>query len=187
VWNLYEKIDKDVIEENFRFENYEKVCKQIVSNYDNLNESHKKFCMKLVRNLGCYNYRNDGYNLNKEDCVILYYWIYNLVKQHDIKDSLITPIFYDNYSKLCTYKRKVNCFYYDYYDHFEEPVNMIFLDIFQHNIHIIKKALENPKDQINDNLQKYICKCIHIYNEMHDKYCLSNYDNDQKRKTHVAC
>ncbi|GAB69975.1 hypothetical protein PCYB_007240, partial [Plasmodium cynomolgi strain B] len=142
--------------------------------------------MKLVRNLGCYNYEYERYNPSKEDCIVLYYWIYSSLKKLGIEADIITPVFYDNYSKLCTYNRKVNCFYYDYYDNFLDPLNMIFLDIFQHNIDIIKKALDDSDDKFNDKLQKYICECIYIYKLLHNKYCANNnyyYNNDYlKRK-----
>ncbi|GAB69652.1 hypothetical protein PCYB_004010 [Plasmodium cynomolgi strain B] len=161
--------------------NYENVCKQKVDDYDRLENSQKQFCMKLVRNLACYNYEDGYYNLNNEECMILYYWIYSSVKQHNINNNLITPIFYDNYSRFCTYERKANCFYNLYYDYFEDPVGMIFLDIFQQNINTVINMLGNTDVRINANLQKYICECINIYNEMNKTYCLSDVYNDEKR------
>ncbi|GAB69998.1 hypothetical protein PCYB_007470, partial [Plasmodium cynomolgi strain B] len=180
VWNLYKKFDKTLENNNVHSGNYEEICKKSIKNYDELDENKKIFCRKLVRNLGCYNYENENYNPSKEDCTVLYYWIYKSVNQYSINDNLITPIFYDNYSKLCTYQRKANCFYYHYYDYFKDPVKMIFLDIFHHNIDIIRKSLGGADNE--NSLQKYICKCIHIYKEMYKKYCPYNDDKDKKRK-----
>ncbi|GAB70034.1 hypothetical protein PCYB_007830, partial [Plasmodium cynomolgi strain B] len=150
-----------------------------------LHHNQKDFCKKLVRNLGCYTYEKEDYNPSKEDCFILYYWIYNSVKQYGVNFNIITPVFYNYYSRFCTYKRKVNCFYYNYYDHFEEPVKMIFLDIFHHNIDIIRNELSGPDN--NNNLQKYICKFINIYKEMYREYCIKRIIRIKRKQTHVVC
>ncbi|GAB70002.1 hypothetical protein PCYB_007510 [Plasmodium cynomolgi strain B] len=183
VWELYEKFDKTVDTTKVYSKNYESVCNSIVKNHVEGNDSHQNFCKKLVRNLGCYTYENEAYNPRKEDCIILYYWIYNSVKEYIINENLITQVFYDNYSRWCTYKRKVNCFYHNYYDNFEDPVNMLFMDIFHNNIDIVKQELVKSNDQnYNGDLQKYICKVIHIYNNMIERYCLKDHDKGEKRK-----
>ncbi|GAB69892.1 hypothetical protein PCYB_006410, partial [Plasmodium cynomolgi strain B] len=113
-------------------------------------------------------------------CTILYYWIYNSVKEHKIKNNIITESFYDYYSNMCTFQRRAKCFYYSYDDIYEAPVNIIFLDIFQHNINTITSMLDNPNGTFNVNLQMYICECINIYNKVNITYCVEKDDKDEK-------
>ncbi|GAB69884.1 hypothetical protein PCYB_006330, partial [Plasmodium cynomolgi strain B] len=146
--------------------------------------------MKLVRNLGCYNYNDDYYNLRKYRCPILYYWIYKSVEERKINTELITEIFNDSYSRRCTYNRKAYCYYYHYYyDKFEEPMNMIFLEIFQNNINTVLNMLNNQEDIMNDKLQRYICKCINIYYKMNETYCVKNpnNNNNNNQMSNLTC
>ncbi|GAB70032.1 hypothetical protein PCYB_007810, partial [Plasmodium cynomolgi strain B] len=180
VWDTYNKFDKSVETTDEGYSNYVNVCETKAKNYIDTS-NHKDFCMKLVRNLGCYSFDRTYSQLYDDDCIILYYWIYNSVKQHNINNKLITAIFYDNYSKACTYLRRAKCFYYDfYYDMFEEPVYMVFLEIFRDNIYTIINTLKSEDKETNDKLQEYACNCIHIYKKMNDKYCVKKHYDDQK-------
>ncbi|GAB69877.1 hypothetical protein PCYB_006260, partial [Plasmodium cynomolgi strain B] len=182
VWNIYNEFDKPVENKNdIGYSNYDNVCNRVAKDYIGTSDILKRFCVQLVRNLGCYSYNSVYYNLYKDRCAILYYWIYKSIKQHGINKDLITAIFYDYYSKLCTLERKANCFFdYTYYDKFKEPVNMIFLEIFQHNINTVIYTLNNSYGTIDYKLQRYICETVNLYNEMNKKYCLHN-DPNYKR------
>ncbi|GAB69865.1 hypothetical protein PCYB_006140 [Plasmodium cynomolgi strain B] len=181
VWETYKKFDEDV-ESGLTSININGVCDNILQkkNYAS-NDNNKEFCRKLVRNLGCYNYDYEYYHQHKDRCTILYYWVYKTAKEKNIDINLINDIFNNSYSKTCTYNRIAKCYYYAYYDQFEEPVNMIFLDIFQKYMNIVRDNLYKPNDKNNANLINYICKCAYIYKKTNEQYCVNNHADENKR------
>ncbi|GAB69770.1 hypothetical protein PCYB_005190 [Plasmodium cynomolgi strain B] len=187
VWQTYKPLDEDV-KDILSSSNINNVCDQIFTkNRYESNENNKKFCQKLVRNLGCYNFDYKYYYQHTDFCAILYYWVYKTKQEKNIDITLINEIFNNSFSKTCTYDRIAKCYYYSYYDEFEEPVNIIFWDIFQKHMDIIRDNLHNPHYSINANLLTYICKCVYIYKKCIKNIALINMVMRKREITRVTC
>ncbi|KMZ76760.1 hypothetical protein PVIIG_05868 [Plasmodium vivax India VII] len=150
---------------------------------DDYDDEHKNFCLKLVRNLGRYSLPGDPYfNPNNDRCRILYYWIYNSARKHKISDEIITGCFQDYIDFMSQIGRGHRCSYNSYDAMYEEPMNIIILDIFQSNMNIIENKLDDTDASINFPLRKYICECIEVYKKMYKQYCPKVDAHSEKRK-----
>ncbi|KMZ98979.1 hypothetical protein PVNG_03818 [Plasmodium vivax North Korean] len=181
-WDTYNEFDKTV--EGDRYNHwYKAFFDPFMDGLGDHNKEHKNFCLKLVRNLGRYSSPGDPYfNPNNDRCRILYYWIYNSARKHEISDEIITECFQDYIdfmSETCTGYR---CSYNSYDDMYEEPMNIIILDIFQSNMNVIENKLDGRYASINFPLQMYICECIEIFKKMYKKYCPKVDADSEKRK-----
>ncbi|KMZ83257.1 hypothetical protein PVBG_05227 [Plasmodium vivax Brazil I] len=177
----YDNFDKP-IDDDGHINTYEFVCHKIMQNLDINREVERKFCLKLVRNLGCYPLgKNEYFDPKYDRCKILHYWLYNSVKNQQISNNLITDCFVDYKGHMSSISITAKCPYNPYEENFIEPMNMIILDIFQSNINIIIDIV-TTQNYTNPNLQNYICECINIYKEMYKSYCRNNNDGDEKRK-----
>ncbi|KMZ83172.1 hypothetical protein PVBG_05777 [Plasmodium vivax Brazil I] len=170
-WNTYNEFDNSVDSDENKY-NYESVCKLLMDKLGEDKEEHKKFCMKLVRNLGCYPLVGNHYFDPKNDrCMILQYWIYNSVKNQQVSNKLIAGCFddYKGHMKYTTISPK--CDYFPFEDNYIEPMSMIILKIFQHYMKTVNDMLNRESNTLNPKLKNYICECVNIYNEMNKKYC----------------
>ncbi|SCA81940.1 VIR protein [Plasmodium vivax] len=162
---------------------YHSFCDIVMHKYNENVEEQSKFCLKLVRNLGCYPLVDNPYFDPKNDrCKILHYWIYNSIKNQRISNSLITECFDDYKGHMNGTGKTPNCHYYSYDDIYKDPVKMIKLEIFQSNINTVTDMLNKENKPLNHNLQNYICECVNIYKEMDKNYCRNNDDRDHKRE-----
>ncbi|SCA81931.1 VIR protein [Plasmodium vivax] len=164
---------------------YDIVCNQFMTKLDDHKEENKKFCLKLIRNLGRYSLGHPPYfNPNYDRCKILYYWIYNSVRKDKISDAIINECFQDYIEFMKGIHIEPRCSYFSYNDMYEEPMNIIKLDIFQSNINIIQSKLNGEYVSTNFPLRKYICECIMIYKEMKPIYCpKSDAKSEKSNKT----
>ncbi|GAB69874.1 hypothetical protein PCYB_006230 [Plasmodium cynomolgi strain B] len=160
--------------------NYAKVCKQIVSNYDNLEDSHKEFCKKLVRNLGCYNFGNKYNDPSHEHCHILYNWIYNKKEEYKNLDEIITKCFNNCIDLKDRIKDKLKCSYDLYNNFYKDPMKMTILDIFNNNMESIIRKLIDEYDNDDSPARNFVCEYANIYNEMYENYC----NNEKKSDTY---
>ncbi|CAG9474590.1 unnamed protein product [Plasmodium vivax] len=180
VWDTYNEFNKPVEGDENKYM-YHTFCDPLMNRYKENKEKQSNFCLKLVRNLGCY---PPGYNPyfdpNDDRCKILNYWIYNLVRKHQISDTIITECFDDYNRNMRIIGQKGICHYYSYDDIYKDPVNMIILEIFQSYMKIVTDMLNKENHTINSDLQMYICECVNIYKEMDKTYCRNN-DEDKKR------
>ncbi|KMZ76750.1 hypothetical protein PVIIG_05608 [Plasmodium vivax India VII] len=140
-------------------------------------EKNKIFCMKLVRNLGFYAPNSEFFDPNEDRCKILYYWVYNSAKNKHISNKLITDCFNDYKDHMTNINKKPKCYYYPFEDSYNEPIDMIILEIFHTNMKALTDILSKENSKINLDLQKYICECVNIYKEMDKKYCLGKDSN----------
>ncbi|KMZ88587.1 hypothetical protein PVBG_04796 [Plasmodium vivax Brazil I] len=180
IWDTYIELDKSVEGDRYK-SRYETVCDLFMQPLDEKKEEHRKFCLKLIRNLGHYSENLKILKFKSEDCNNLNNWVYSSKKEYNVPDEIITECFND-------FKRNMNgagiydiCNYYSYEDNYKEPINIIILDIFQSNMNIVTDLVASVNDIINFGLQKYICDCVHIYKEMDKKYCRGNYHGDLVR------
>ncbi|KMZ83178.1 hypothetical protein PVBG_05783 [Plasmodium vivax Brazil I] len=177
---MYNQFDGTVEgDENVRL--YDGFCDPLMKQIKEYNSEQKKFCLQLIRNLGCYPHGSTFFDPSPDNCKILQYWIYNSIRKHNIPNKIITESF-DDYKRIMRGIYKISkCDYHSYYDNYKEPMNIILLDIFQYNMNIVKDIVSREHDKFNLRLQEYICECVKIYKEMNQNYCLNKNDEDQKR------
>ncbi|KMZ96125.1 hypothetical protein PVNG_02133 [Plasmodium vivax North Korean] len=165
---------------------YHTFCDLAMKKYTENIQEQSTFCLKLIRNLGCYPLVNNQYFDPKNDrCKILHYWIYNSVKNKQISNNLISDCFGDYKDHMNSISMTPNCPYHPYDDMYEEPMNMIILDIFQSNIHIIIDIVTRENYPTYLSVQQYICECVKIYKEMYNRYCPKVDAHNKKRN--VTC
>ncbi|KMZ88569.1 hypothetical protein PVBG_04778 [Plasmodium vivax Brazil I] len=183
VWNRYNEFDKPV--EGDKHEHwYHTFCDPFMTKLRDNNEQHKNFCLKLIRNLGHYSENLKFLKFKHEDCTNLNNWVYNSKKKYDIPDNIITECF-DDYKTFMDKTYNISrCSYYSYDDIYEEPINIIILNIFVNNIDIIQDTLNGEYISTNFPLRKYICECIKIYKAMNPIYCpKSDAKSEKSNKT----
>ncbi|KMZ89735.1 hypothetical protein PVMG_04565 [Plasmodium vivax Mauritania I] len=177
-WATYDEFDK-TLDGDIHINKYHTFCDLIKDKYTENKEEQHKFCLKLVRNLGCYPLESHRYfDPNKNRCNILYYWIYNSVKNKQISNNLIADCFGDYVYHMGNIKITPKCYYHPYEDIYKEPMNMIILEIFQSTMKTVTDMLDMENNTFDPDLQKYICECVNIYKELNKKYC---HHKDQKR------
>ncbi|CAI7720801.1 PIR protein [Plasmodium vivax] len=180
VWNKYNEFDNSVDGDQYKHR-YEAFCKPLMKKLVYNNEDYESFCLKLIRNLGHYSEKLKFLRYKSEDCNNLNNWVNNSIKKYKIPDNIITECFNDYTDVISKTGREHRCAYFSYEYMYEEPINIIILNIFGSNMNVIHNALDRSYNSINLPLQMYICECIKIYKEMYKKHCHNKYDNDPKR------
>ncbi|CAI7724148.1 PIR protein [Plasmodium vivax] len=180
IWNSYDEFDRPVDYDKDNH-HYDVVCQRIIELSDGDIKKHKNICMKLIRNFGHYSENFKFLNSKPEDCTNLNNWVYNSMRKYNILDNIIVKCFQDYINFMKGIHTESRCSYYSYDDKYEEPINIIILNIFESNMNIILHTLNGAYDYINLPLLKYICECIKIYKEMYKKHCHNKYDNNPKR------
>ncbi|KMZ83219.1 hypothetical protein PVBG_05189 [Plasmodium vivax Brazil I] len=143
-------------------------------------EEHKNFCLKLVRNLGCYPGDNKFFQPNTSRCQILYYWIYNSIKKHDIPDDVIKKCFNDYIRFMGKVNGNAYCYYHSYDEIYKEPKSLILLDIFESSINTIRSVLMDSNESTKIPYQKYVCECVKKYKDVHKNFCFNSDPSDTK-------
>ncbi|SCO73008.1 VIR protein [Plasmodium vivax] len=175
---MYNDFDKRVGNDIYR---YQPFCNPLLKQYDENNEEHRNFCLKLIRNLGHYSEDFKFQRFNSVYCTNLNYWVYNSMKKFKIPNEMITQC-YNDYNRVMRETRNTPiCSYSSYDDIYEEPLNIIILNILESNMNIIQNALDGTHASISLPLQMYICEFIKIYKDMYIKYCNNQNDDDEKR------
>ncbi|KMZ89737.1 hypothetical protein PVMG_04567 [Plasmodium vivax Mauritania I] len=182
VWKKYYEFDKPV-EDDKNIHLYKSVCNLIVTKPHENIDKQTNFCLKLVRNLGCYPLvvGNHYFDPKYDRCKILHYWIYNSVKNQQISNNLITDCFGDYEGHMSNIGRIPNCPYNPYENNYNEPMNMIILDIFQSNMETVRDIVAKENEITDFRVQKYICVCVKIYKAMYEEYCPNVYGHNKKR------
>ncbi|CAI7724218.1 Plasmodium vivax Vir protein, putative [Plasmodium vivax] len=180
VWNTYAEFD-NTLDGDTNFKSYEGVCEPIVRNYGNEKSRHKDFCMKLVKNLGCYNLDTQYHNPNNDRCIILYNWIHNTKKNYKHSNEIITKCFNDYNYLMSLVPGKYICSYDSYNNVYEDPIKMNILDIFNNNMHNIIPILKGEYDADEFSPQKFVCECAKLYKEIEMEYCTKKSGMDSKR------
>ncbi|KMZ98975.1 hypothetical protein PVNG_03814 [Plasmodium vivax North Korean] len=170
IWNTYDKFDKTV-DQDSKKNNYYLVCYYIIDRLKGDTEEHEKFCMKLVRNLGFHSDNYDFLNYKSKRCLNLNNWIYNSMKKHNIRENIITKCFDEYNYHMNRIGKDPTCLYYEYEKTYAEPMNIIILNIFESNIHVIIEKLESEIDSIRCSCQKYVNKIVEIYKYMKKTHC----------------
>ncbi|KMZ89687.1 hypothetical protein PVMG_04517 [Plasmodium vivax Mauritania I] len=177
------EFDNSVAHDN-NAHSYNAFCHSIIDQSDENKEENKKFCSKLVRNLGCYATDTKFFNPSTERCNILYYWIYNSIKNKKISNNLVTLCFNDYIGHMTQMRQKPKCYYYHYEDNYNDPMKMIILEIFQYNMKDVNDIVAMEYKQPDFRVQKYICECVKIYKEMNRENCAkSNAANVKSNRT----
>ncbi|KMZ95738.1 hypothetical protein PVMG_05337 [Plasmodium vivax Mauritania I] len=164
------------------YNNYEGVCEGIVKNYGEEKAKHKDFCMKLVRNLGCYNLNTKYYNPNNDRCIILYNWIHNTKKNYIHSDEIITKCFNDYIEFMDRTIGNYMCSYDSYNAIYEDPIKMTILDIFNNNMQNIKRKLMEEREKGKFSAQNFVCGSVNIYRKMYRNYCNDQNARDKEHK-----
>ncbi|KMZ99322.1 hypothetical protein PVNG_02205 [Plasmodium vivax North Korean] len=174
IWEKYDDFDKPVEKDRY-YHKYIPICNLIVNEPHEDIYKQKNFCMKLVRNLGHHSDTYDFLKFNPELCYDLNNWIYNSMIKHSIPKSIITKSFIEYYGTVSGMKQEPTCLYYEYDNTYKEPMKIIILNIFESNIHIIKKKLESETKLIRCYCQEFVKKIVEIYKYMKKEHC----SNDQ--------
>ncbi|KMZ99318.1 hypothetical protein PVNG_02201 [Plasmodium vivax North Korean] len=155
----------------------------ILENFGKDIGEYNNFCLKLLNNLGHYSENTISFIRSHDRCIILYNWIYNSKRKHNIPDEIINKCFeeYIIASKVMQYSDA--CSYDIYNSLYEDPMNMTLLDIFDSNTLKIKDTLMDPDESISTPCRKYVCECVKIYDAMNQKYCLKEADYEKHENT----
>ncbi|CAI7724217.1 Plasmodium vivax Vir protein, putative [Plasmodium vivax] len=152
------------------------LIKPIDPNY----ERNKDIYEKLKRNLSLVLKSKKGRMSSNEYCRYLYQWIYHSKNKIDINEYPLSMFYIAARQNIVSNGGKNLCPYYSYDTTFEEPLNIIKLENFQENMHIIENILKSENDSIT-SCQKYICECVNIYKKMYHEYCTHPYSVNKKR------
>ncbi|KMZ83232.1 hypothetical protein PVBG_05202 [Plasmodium vivax Brazil I] len=127
--------------------------------------------MKLVRNLGHYSEHYNFLTYTYNSCLNLNNWIYNSMKKHNIRENIINKCFKEYDDTVKGMRENPTCFYYDYDKTYEEPMNIIMLNMFSSKIDVFKNILEGKIDLVHCSCQKFIKDVVSIYKYMKNTYC----------------
>ncbi|GAB69701.1 hypothetical protein PCYB_004500, partial [Plasmodium cynomolgi strain B] len=186
VWDTYNEFDIPIQETDRGSENYARVCEKIVENYNELDANHKEFCRKLVRNLGCYNYKNEYSNPLHYQCHILYNWIYNQIKKYGELDDIITKCFNNCISLMNFTGVKHKCSYDLYNTVYKDPIKMTIIDIFNNNMqNIINKLIIEHEYDNEASAQNFLCEFVNLYKVIYGKHCKDKNERDTYDK--ITC
>ncbi|KMZ99273.1 hypothetical protein PVNG_02156 [Plasmodium vivax North Korean] len=169
----YDDFDNDIKTDPNK-NDYILVCRYFIKPWNEGKEEDKEFCMKLVRNLGHRTKNSNFLSYTTDRCRNLNNWAYNSMKKHSIPEKILTSCFEEYKYIVEGMRKKPTCFYYDYDRTYEEPMNIIMLNIFASNIDIFKKILEGKIDPVHCSCQKYVNKIVEIYKYMKGTYCSSD-------------
>ncbi|SCO72997.1 hypothetical protein, conserved [Plasmodium vivax] len=180
VWTTYKKFDNKLEDYNSL---YESICNSYVlkNSNDDINK-YSEFCKKLMRNLGYFSVESKFYEPSHERCNILYNWIYNSINKNKITFDIINKCFNEYIEHMGRRKNYKICNIVTYDKFYEEPIKITLLDIFDNNMLKIKDTLLDPDELISNPCSKYICECVKIYEDMHQKYCLKGELDNEKHK-----
>ncbi|KMZ77098.1 hypothetical protein PVIIG_06095 [Plasmodium vivax India VII] len=181
VWNTYVEFD-NTVKDDTNYNKYEGVCEPIVKNYGDEKAKHKDFCMKLVRNLGCYNSDPKYYNPKSDRCHILYNWIYNEKNNYKNSNEIITKCFNDYIRLMSLVPGKHKCSFDSYNAIYDEPVKMTILDIFNDNMHNIIPILMGEQEKDKFSAQNFVCECVKIYRYIYNSHCAIKHPREGKRE-----
>ncbi|KMZ88589.1 hypothetical protein PVBG_04798 [Plasmodium vivax Brazil I] len=182
VLTIYGEFDNPV-EGDTNQNDYDVLCDQIVRTSNADLGKHKNVCMKLMRNLGHRSINSNFLYPKQERCNVLYNWIYNSIKKHSIPWNVIIKCYEDYTTLKNVMNNKYICPYYSYDDTYEEPINIIMLQIFESSMDIIKDNFIDKNNSINLRCKSYVCELVNLYNIMNSRYCLNLDENDIKRKS----
>ncbi|KMZ83242.1 hypothetical protein PVBG_05212 [Plasmodium vivax Brazil I] len=182
IWDVYDEFD-ETTKGNEHEKWYIGVCDPIIRTYVKDKEKYKNFCMQLVRNLGCYPGDNKYLKPSSSRCQILYYWIYNSMKKHNIPDDVIKECFKDYIRIMGIIKEKANCNYHSYDELYKEPMSLILLDIFESSIVTIRNVLMSSDESPKIPYQNYVCEFVKTHKDVYKKYCPNSDPNDIKGQT----
>ncbi|KMZ99277.1 hypothetical protein PVNG_02160 [Plasmodium vivax North Korean] len=185
VSKIYDELDKNIDDDDDDTTRnlYNTLCDFYVTGISGEKKSkYKDTCLKLVRNLGFYSKDSTYFNHNYDRCNILYNWIYNSIKKGNITDDIITNCYYEYLKAKEANNDQNTCVYHSYKDDYEEPENIMLLNIFKSYIHATKDIMNGENDNLKSSCQKYICEFVKIYKKMYTSHCLVNRPNDQKQK-----
>ncbi|GAB70025.1 hypothetical protein PCYB_007740, partial [Plasmodium cynomolgi strain B] len=125
---------------------------------------------------------NNKYTHDVDDCIFLNQWLYFIIKEYSILDDRI-DFYHDGIvSRLTSDEKKYICHYYSYEKNYNEPINIIKLQVFDLNINIIEYMLTNESYLNHLSFKNYICECVNIFKEMYKGNCPYKEDEDKKRK-----
>ncbi|CAG9474701.1 unnamed protein product [Plasmodium vivax] len=179
VWHTYNDFDKPVEGNKYT---YEAVCDPFMKSYGDGNDVYKSFCMKLVRNLGFYATGTEFFNPTFERCNILYSWLYNKSNNPKIPDSIISESFADYIYQMEQTVKNHKCSYDLYNNTYVEQMKINILNIFYDNMNIIKGILKGQDGSQKNSCLKFVCKCVKIYDLMHQRYCLKRELGNEKHR-----
>ncbi|KMZ77182.1 hypothetical protein PVIIG_06376, partial [Plasmodium vivax India VII] len=107
--------------------------------------TYNSFCTKLLKNLGHISKNHKNTSKSHYHCNILYNWIYNSKKNHDISDDFINDCFEEHSRMGKTMHYNYSCDYNVHNMLYEEPMNMTLLNIFESNIETIGNTLNDEQ------------------------------------------
>ncbi|KMZ89727.1 hypothetical protein PVMG_04557 [Plasmodium vivax Mauritania I] len=179
VWFAYEGFESSIrgdASEN----SYSAFCDVILNNLGESPDRYKSGCMKLMRNLKYYAPFTDHFRPTKERCDILYNWINNSIQDDTLKENIINKCFdeYDTAKK--SMNDNIKCSYKSNNEDFENPMNIILLNIFNNNTQVITDTLtgKNVSDKLS--CQKFVCEAVKIYKDMYETYCHNKKQETEK-------
>ncbi|KMZ89772.1 hypothetical protein PVMG_04602 [Plasmodium vivax Mauritania I] len=181
---MYDELNKNVDDDENR-NLYDALCDQIIKKSCGQLSKHKDACMKLVRNLGFYSMGSIYFKYNYDRCNILYNWIYNSIQKGKTTDDIIKNCYYEYIQGKESIQNKNTCIYHSYKDDYEEPENIMLLNIFISYIGDTKITMNGENNILKSSCLKYICEFVNIYKKMFSEYCHEKGSNDQKQQ--ITC
>ncbi|GAW84716.1 variable surface protein [Plasmodium gonderi] len=176
-WDSFDNFD-DPVEKTVTNQIYENICITVSGLLKKNEEKYINYCKKIVRN---YNLLCGDPNKCKPQssyCNDLNNWLCNSMKKEKFDSNFISKLFGTIRFLSNNYVLKENtCPYSSYDEDYLEPTNIIILNIFQSNMDIIKKILEENNDSISCSCQMFVINGANIYKDMNDKYCSNDKAN----------
>ncbi|KMZ76839.1 hypothetical protein PVIIG_05411 [Plasmodium vivax India VII] len=144
------------------------------------NEDYKNFCLKLVRNLGRYSDDFKFLRFTSDYCSYLNTWVYYSKNKYNIPDHIIVKC-YQDYNEIASKGSvKTICPYYPY-DDIYEPINIILLNLFEFNFHVLISTLNKENNVFIPSCQNFVCELVKIYNDMNSQFCGEKTGGDAKK------
>ncbi|CAI7724170.1 Plasmodium vivax Vir protein, putative [Plasmodium vivax] len=181
VWNFYNKFDI-ITEQDTYDRKIHSSCYMILSEIDKYIEPYNSFCTKLLKNLGHYSKNQESFIRSHYRCNILYNWIYNSKKKHNISDEIINKFFDDYITISGVMKYGDACSYNLHNSFYEEPMKMTILDIFNNNMQNIINKLMGEHEKDKRSAQNFVCECVNLYKEIAKDHCTKITKMNYKRE-----
>ncbi|CAG9474569.1 unnamed protein product [Plasmodium vivax] len=181
IWNLYEEFNKTIDNKDHHKSNYVEMCKVILEQVDNKKERYKDLCIKLIRNLGPFDFKNNEDKYNSERCKNINSWLYYVTKDYNVPQHVITYIFNQSNNIIGEENKEhycINSFYKDIYNNPDDIIKLINLEVYKYDI---LNILKNNKDNNHCSCRKFIVECSNIYEKVNNINCTGLTGDDSKK------
>ncbi|KMZ88577.1 hypothetical protein PVBG_04786 [Plasmodium vivax Brazil I] len=169
LWDLYDSFDNPVKGD---YEGvYDRICNLATTGLNNDKGTYNDICMKLIRNLDPYCKGGKKCISDSHRCINVNNWLYNTIEKKYLNNKSFIDRIFELSRNIRSGINNLGCYYYSYDTQYHEPINIIYLKMFDDNIDAIKSSLENESEPNYSSAKRYLCKFVQIYKQMYISYC----------------